>query len=147
MQSLTYGRPRSSCACRPGQPQTGRLSLDNQRPIAHISHTEGTQMGNRTRHPSKEIEGAVRYAESEGWTVQNSSGHARGVMRCPWKDTECRCGVFCQRSIWSTPRVPEDMAALVRRSVDGCTHVQQRREEAARKEAGARVKTGREAGR
>jgi hypothetical protein len=74
----------------------------------------------RARHPSKEIEKALAYAETQGWRVLPLSGHAWGKIQCPWNDTDCRCGTFCQVSVWSTPRVPEHMANNVRRAVDGC---------------------------
>jgi len=69
------------------------------------------------RHPSKEIEAALGYARSCGWTVIKSSGgsaHAWGVMRCP--------GDCPQVSIYSTPRVPEHHARALRRAVDRCPH-------------------------
>lgn len=74
----------------------------------------------RKRHPKKEIEKAVDYAETCGWTVVLASGHAWGKLMCPWNDETCRCGVFCQMMIWSTPRVPEDVARKIQRAVDGC---------------------------
>lgn len=69
------------------------------------------------RHPNKDIEGALAYARSCGWTVIKSSGraaHAWGVMRCP--------GDCPQVSIYSTPRVPENHARALRRAVDRCSH-------------------------
>jgi len=74
----------------------------------------------RPRHPSKEIEKALAYAETQGWHVRLLSGHAWGKIQCPWNDSGCRCGTFCQVSVWSTPRVPEHMAHNIRRVVDGC---------------------------
>jgi hypothetical protein len=101
-------------------------------------------MSGRTKHPSKEIEAALDYAESEGWRVENRKGHAWGCMLCPWNDGDCRCNVFCTKSIWSTPRVPEDIAEQVRRAVDGCVHVKERREAAARKAAEQKQGSGRD---
>ena len=74
----------------------------------------------RPRHPNKEIENALAYAEKNGWRVVLLKGHAWGKIQCPWNDAECRCGTFCQASVWSTPRVPEHMAHNIRRVVDGC---------------------------
>jgi hypothetical protein len=74
----------------------------------------------RQRHPNKEIEKALAYAETQGWGVLPLRGHAWGKIQCPWNDDDCRCGTFCQVSVWSTPRVPEHMAHNVRRAVDGC---------------------------
>lgn len=82
------------------------------------------------RHPSKEIEAAIRYAEDHGWTrALHSGGHAWGKIRCPYNDQECRYGTFCSKSVWSTPRVPEDMADAIRRVVDGC--IRRKQDEAA----------------
>jgi hypothetical protein len=74
----------------------------------------------RARHPSKEIEKALAYAELQRWRVLPLNGHAWGKIQCPWNDSDCRCGTFCQVSVWSTPRVPEHMAHNIRRAVDGC---------------------------
>jgi len=75
----------------------------------------------RARHPNKEIEAALQYAEAKGWKVTKAgkSGHAWGRMQCP-KNSGCRDRKYCQRSIWSTPRSPENHAHLIRRAVDGC---------------------------
>jgi len=74
-------------------------------------------MNRRKRHPNKEIEGSVQYAESKGWTCVLASGHAWGRIRCPHKQ---RGG--CQMPIWSTPRNPQKFANLVKRRVDKCPH-------------------------
>lgn len=78
--------------------------------------------GRGKSHPNKEIRDAIDYAVSKGWTVKPGGGsaHCWCTLRCPRNDRECRCGLFCQMSVWSTPRVPEDMAAKIRRTVDGC---------------------------
>jgi len=76
----------------------------------------------RKRHPRKEIEAAIQYAEMQGWIVVEGRGHCWGVLRCPWNDTECRCGAFCITSVWSTPRVPENEARKIKRVIDGCMH-------------------------
>ncbi|MEL7668407.1 MAG: hypothetical protein AAGU73_09450 [Actinomycetota bacterium] len=76
----------------------------------------------RYRHPKRTIEDALQYAESKGWRVVPSGGssHAWGRLYCPHDNPECRCGQHCVTSIASTPRVPEDHAAQIRRRVDGC---------------------------
>jgi hypothetical protein len=74
-------------------------------------------MAGRSRHPSKEIESAIRYAEKLGWTVELSNGHAWGRICCPRHTTE-----GCQISIWSTPRVPEHHAKRIMKIVDRCDH-------------------------
>jgi hypothetical protein len=72
----------------------------------------------RRRHPNKEIEAALQYAESEGWrVVQSRRGHNWGRMYCPFG---ARGG--CQKSIHSTPRVPHDHAERLRQAVDACQH-------------------------
>ena len=52
----------------------------------------------RPRHPNKEIETAVAYAESVGWTVEISNGHAWAQLYCPHHTPE-----GCIVSVWSTP--------------------------------------------
>lgn len=76
----------------------------------------------RSRHPKKEIEEAVLYAESRGWTCFKGHSHCWGLLRCPYNESDCRCGEFCQLSVWSTPRVPENEARKIRRAVDGCIY-------------------------
>ena len=71
-------------------------------------------------HPNKEIDAAVRHATDNGWSFVKGRGHAWGIIRCPRNDKECRCGTFCQVSIWSTPRVPENEARKIIKAVDGC---------------------------
>lgn len=43
--------------------------------------------------------------------------------RCiaPINDEECRCGIHCITSIWSTPKNPGNFAKQLRRVVDNCT--------------------------
>lgn len=73
----------------------------------------------RTRHPKKEIEAAVAYAESKGWTLVSAgkSAHAWGILRCPANQ---RGG--CSKSVYSTPRSAQNHADDIRRYVDRCTH-------------------------
>lgn len=74
----------------------------------------------RPRHPKKEVENALQYAETHGWRVEACSGHAWGRMYCPYNDDECRCGEFCIASIWSSPRNAVTHARQLRRVVDHC---------------------------
>lgn len=74
-------------------------------------------MAERPRHPSKEIEDAVRYAEREGWRFVKGRGHGWGRILCRLKSRE-----GCQVSIWSTPRNPENHAKGIIRAVDRCEH-------------------------
>lgn len=71
----------------------------------------------RPRHPDKHVEAAVSYAESVGWTVEISNGHAWGRMYCP---ASLRGG--CIISVWSTPKNPFNHARRIRRDVDMCPH-------------------------
>jgi hypothetical protein len=68
----------------------------------------------RRRHPKKEVEGALRYAEEAGWTVEPAvPGHRWGVARC---------GSGCSVSVWSTPANPGNHGKDIRRAVDRCPH-------------------------
>jgi hypothetical protein len=69
------------------------------------------------RHPNKEIEAALKYARSQGWTVIKSlRGHCWGMIRC----AHGRGG--CQKSVWSTPKNAQNHADAIRRFVDRCPH-------------------------
>lgn len=74
----------------------------------------------RRRHPDKEIENTLRFAEENGWVVLPGGGHAWGRMRCPARDEACRCGIYCLTSIWSTPRNTGNHARFLRRVVANC---------------------------
>jgi hypothetical protein len=77
----------------------------------------------RPRHKDKDVEAAIRHAETRGWTVsQGGGGHAWGRLRCPMNAEECRCGEFCQISISSTPQNPGTHARKLRRLVDSCIY-------------------------
>lgn len=71
----------------------------------------------RPRHPNKHIEAAIQFAESLGWRVELSGGHAWGRLFCPQRSRE-----GCIISIWSTPRRPENHARHIRREVEACPH-------------------------
>lgn len=71
----------------------------------------------RPRHPNKEIEAAVQYAEKKGWTLRKSRGHVWGTLYCPAKQRD-----GCIAPVYSTLRSPEDHAKDVRRKVDRCPH-------------------------
>jgi hypothetical protein len=73
----------------------------------------------RARHPNKHIEDAVQHAESLGWRVHASNGHAWAIISCPFGE---RGG--CGTSVWSTPKVPENHARHIRRDVDKCPQAQ-----------------------
>lgn len=73
----------------------------------------------RPKHPNKEIEQAICYAESEGWRYQASgkSAHAWGKLLCPLASREGH-----SMSVWSTPRNTENHAKQIKRNVDACDH-------------------------
>lgn len=71
----------------------------------------------RPRHPHKDIERAVRHAESLGWRVFMSQGHAWGHLLCPLTTRD-----GCRVSVWSTPRNPENHARQIQREIDLCPH-------------------------
>jgi hypothetical protein len=75
----------------------------------------------RSRHPRKDVEEAIRYAEAHSWRIEVGGSHAWGRMYCPYNDPECRCGEFCIASIWSTPRNAMNHARQLIRVVDNCT--------------------------
>jgi hypothetical protein len=75
----------------------------------------------RARHPKKEVEEALRYAEASGWRIEVGGSHAWGRIYCPYNDAECRCGEFCITSVWSTPRNPGNHARQLKRVVDNCS--------------------------
>lgn len=77
-------------------------------------------MGRRS-HSKPEIEVALKYAEQNGWRVDVGGAHAWGQIYCPYNDEECRCGIFCISSIWSTPKNSGNHAKQIRRIVDNCT--------------------------
>ena len=71
----------------------------------------------RSRHPKKEIEEAVAYAEAKNWTwvKPGKSSHAWGRLKCPKNGRD-----GCLLSVWSTPRSPQDHARDIIRAVDRC---------------------------
>lgn len=75
----------------------------------------------RRTHPKPEIETALKYAEQNGWRIELGGSHAWGKLYCPYNNKECRCGIFCISSIWSTPKSSENHAKQICRVVDNCT--------------------------
>ena len=71
----------------------------------------------RPRHPDKHIEAAIRYAESLGWRVEISNGHAWGHLLCPRR---ARNGHIVP--VWSTPRSPERHARWILQQIAKCRH-------------------------
>ena len=71
----------------------------------------------RPRHPNKEIEAAVAFAEAKDWSWRKAHGHAWARLLCPRHDRE-----GCQVSVWSTPKSPENHAKALVRAVKNCPH-------------------------
>jgi hypothetical protein len=75
----------------------------------------------RRKHPIKEVEAALAFAEENAWRIEVGGSHAWGKMYCPYNDNDCRCGEFCISSISSTPRNPSTHAKQIRRIVNNCS--------------------------
>jgi dissimilatory sulfite reductase (desulfoviridin) alpha/beta subunit len=71
----------------------------------------------RPRHPDKDIEAAVRYAESRGWAFVRTGSHVWGVLHCAGTGRGA-----CRFHVYSTPRNPTGHARDLRRDVDRCHH-------------------------
>lgn len=69
----------------------------------------------RSRHPNKEVEDAVQYAEQQGWTVR-PLGHW-GRVFCAHADRD-----GCQFGVNGTPKNAGNHARQIRRAVDRCPH-------------------------
>ena len=76
-------------------------------------------MTKRNKHPNKEIEVAIQYAEKLGWEYRDSgnSSHAWGRLFCPLHTRDGH-----QISIYTTPKNPTNFARLIRLRVDKCEH-------------------------
>lgn len=78
----------------------------------------------RPRHPKKEVEKALRYAEQKGWRVQyRGKGHCWGQILCKQNSLKCRCGEFCITSVNSTPRNEKTHSNQLKRVVDNCIYI------------------------
>jgi hypothetical protein len=69
----------------------------------------------RARHPNKEVEAAVEYAESKGWRLRDQ-GHW-GRLYCAHADRD-----GCQVGVNGTPRDADVHARQIKRAVDRCPH-------------------------
>lgn len=78
----------------------------------------------RPRHPKKEVEKALCYAEQKGWRVQyRGKGHCWGQILCKQNSLKCRCGEFCITSVNSTPRNEKTHSNQLKRVVDNCIYI------------------------
>ncbi|NDW01084.1 hypothetical protein [Salipiger sp. PrR002] len=82
----------------------------------------------RKKHTSKEIEAVIQELEALGWALVEGKGHAWGILRCPANDKECRCGEFCQMSVWSTPKNPQQFAKKIRQKALACVRLEKKDE-------------------
>jgi len=80
----------------------------------------------RRLHPKRDVERALRHAESQGWRIECGGSHAWGKLYCPYNQDDCRCGEFCIACIWSTPKSPSNHARALRRVVDNCSSHRQK---------------------
>jgi len=73
----------------------------------------------RSKHPKKEIESALNYAESQGWRIEKSSGqaHCWGTIYCTLEQRE-----GCKMSVASTPRSPQNHGKQIIKKIDNCPH-------------------------
>ena len=94
------------------------LSLENSA-LPGLPCARDGSMG-RSRHPNKEIEGALEHAEDHRWRVEQGGSHAWGKIKCPFNDGACGSKDWCMTSVWSTPQSPEIHARQLRRVVDRC---------------------------
>ena len=78
----------------------------------------------RKKHTSKEIEAVIQELEELGWDLIEGKGHAWGILRCPANDKDCRCGEFCQMSVWSTPKISQQFAKRIRQKALACVKLQ-----------------------
>lgn len=76
-------------------------------------------MTKRPKHPNKEIEKAIVYAEQNRWIYRDSgrSAHAWGKLLCPLHTREGHTML-----IWSTPRNTFNHAQQIKKLVDKCQH-------------------------
>lgn len=74
----------------------------------------------RRRHPDKEIEATLKFAEFYGWRIDVGGSHAWGRIRCPFNKPSCRHQMFCQQMIWTTPKNPSSHARALKRGITGC---------------------------
>lgn len=76
----------------------------------------------RRRHPKKEIEDVLVVLENLGWRIElRGTSHTWGLLKCPKNSSDCRCGQYCQMSIFSTPKNPSTHAAKLKQKAMGCT--------------------------
>lgn len=83
----------------------------------------------RKKHPNKDIEAALVEIEGLGWHFEDTgkSAHACHKMLCPYKEAQSQCdgnSQWCMKSVWKTPRSPENHARDLKRNVYRCIKYQ-----------------------
>lgn len=73
----------------------------------------------RSRHPNKDIEQALQFAEDHGFRVETNVGHW-GAVFCPSRDPEDWCPKPLY--VWSTPKNAGNHAKQIRSYVVRCPH-------------------------
>lgn len=73
----------------------------------------------RSRHPKKEIEDALTYAEELGWRVykSNARAHSWGTIWCPFANRQ-----GCIFVVYGTPKNAQNFAIKLRKVVSKCSH-------------------------
>lgn len=71
----------------------------------------------RPRHPKKEIEEVLKYAESKGWEIIVGGSHVWGKGYCPLRTRDGH-----KIHIFSTPKNPQNHAKSLKRQIDLCEH-------------------------
>jgi hypothetical protein len=85
-------------------------------PLTAVNHEARLTKLSRPEHQSRHIEAALEYAEERGWRVEKSGPRAHA-----WGRLYCGAGhTLHQKSVWGTPRNPENHAKSIRRFVDQC---------------------------
>ena len=72
-------------------------------------------------HPKKEVRKALKQARASGWSVIKAKGRASHT----WGTLVCPVGT-CRMRLYGTPRVPEDLARVIRSIVAKCRCTERR---------------------
>lgn len=95
---------------------TRLVAWRNPRPVDNTQRLlQSVNVPSRPRHPKKEVEEALEFAEAHRWLVESPRpGH-------PWGRATCgRPGHDCLVWIWSTPRNAANHSKQIRRAVYRC---------------------------
>jgi hypothetical protein len=109
------------CSVRPrrrvGESRNGVVGRSLRARVLTTSNRllHSVNMPGRPRHPKKEVEEALEFAEARGWLVESPRpGH-------PWGKATCgREGHDCLVWIWSTPKSAANHAKRIQRAIYRC---------------------------